>query len=99
MRIVYLAETMIDAHLVKNALEQAGLPAFVLGEYLTGAVGDLPARDYVRVAVPDSCEQAALPVVREVEQALAEARQVAIERANDADAAGEDFEGPVPFPA
>ncbi|NII09987.1 DUF2007 domain-containing protein [Oleiagrimonas sp. C23AA] len=96
MRIVYLAETMIDAHLVKNALEQAGLPAFVLGEYLTGAVGDLPARDYVRVAVPDSCEEAATPIVQEVERSLVEAREAVRE---DDDRAGEGFDGATPFPA
>lgn len=74
MRTIYHAESMIDAHLVKNALEQEGIPAFVAGEYLTGGVGELPARDFVSVAVPDSCVEAAEPVVREISQALAEAR-------------------------
>jgi len=31
MHIVYHAESLIDAHLVKNALEQAEIPAFIAG--------------------------------------------------------------------
>ena len=37
MQIVYRAANIIDANLVKGVLEQAGIPAFVSGEYLTGA--------------------------------------------------------------
>ncbi|MDE3209610.1 MAG: DUF2007 domain-containing protein, partial [Pseudomonadota bacterium] len=45
MHIAYRAESLIDAHLVKDALERAEIPAFVTGEYLTGGVGQLPAMD------------------------------------------------------
>lgn len=75
MRIAYRAETLIDAHLVKDALERADIPAFVAGEYLTGAVGNLPALDYVAVLVPEASLAAAEAVVREVELQLADARQ------------------------
>ena len=54
MHIAYHAESLIDAHLVKDALERAGIPAFVSGEYLTGGVGQLPAIDYVAVMVPEA---------------------------------------------
>lgn len=77
MRIVYRAESIIDAHLVKGALEQAGIPAYVAGEYLTGGIGQLPARDLIAVMVPDSLVAAADPHVRALERALAEARDVA----------------------
>lgn len=70
MRIVYRAESIIDAHLVKGALEQVGIPAFVSGEYLTGGVGQLPARDLIAVMVPDSLIDAAMPRVRELERDL-----------------------------
>ena len=53
MRIAYRAVTLIDAHLVKDALEREEIPAFIAGEYLTGAVGQLPALDYVAVMVPE----------------------------------------------
>ena len=54
MRIVYRAQSLIDAHLVKDALEREEIPAFISGEYLTGAVGQLPAIDYVAVMVPEA---------------------------------------------
>ncbi len=86
MRIAYRAETLIDAHLVKDALERAEIPAFVSGEYLTGAVGQLPALDYVAVLVPDVSLPAAERVVREIERDLAEARLALGEADEDPDA-------------
>jgi len=62
MHIIYRAENLFDAHLVKDALEHADIPAFIAGEYLTGAVGQLPAMDYIA------------GIVREVEAQLSEAR-------------------------
>ncbi|PWK88534.1 putative signal transducing protein [Fulvimonas soli] len=81
MRTVYLAETLIDAHLVKDALERAEIPAFVAGEYLTGGVGQLPARDFVAVQVPAAAVPAAQAVVREIAARLAQAREAAAEPA------------------
>ncbi|HTC28978.1 DUF2007 domain-containing protein [Dyella sp.] len=74
MRIVYRAQNLIDAHLVKDALENAEVPAFIAGEYLTGGVGQLPAMDYVAVLVPDSSIDIAEPIVREIDGALTQAR-------------------------
>ena len=70
MRIVYRAENLVDAHLVKDVLDQAGIPAFIQGEYLLGGIGQLPARDLIRVGVPDVCVEAAEPLVREVASRL-----------------------------
>ena len=86
MRIAYRAETLIDAHLVKDALERADIPAFISGEYLTGAVGQLPALDYVAVLVPEASLDAAERIVREVERSLAEARLAMDEADDDPDA-------------
>lgn len=80
MHIVYRAENLFDAHLVKDALEHAEIPAFISGEYLTGAVGQLPAMDYIAVMVPESSVAVANGVVREVEGRLSEARQAIDER-------------------
>lgn len=74
MHIAYRAESLIDAHLVKDALERAEIPAFVAGEFLTGGAGQLPARDLVAVMVPDACAGPAETVVRALDAALAEAR-------------------------
>ncbi|RUL76805.1 DUF2007 domain-containing protein [Dyella choica] len=85
MRIVYRAQNLIDAHLVKDALESAEVPAFISGEYLTGGVGQLPALDYVAVLVPESSIDAAEPVVRQIDHALAEARLAIRELDDDPD--------------
>ncbi|HEY4092836.1 MAG TPA: DUF2007 domain-containing protein [Luteibacter sp.] len=84
MRIVYHAQSLIDAHLVRDALEQAGIPAFISGEYLTGAMGELPVMGLVAVMVPDSAVEAAEGIVRSVDARLAEARAAAAEGDFDA---------------
>ncbi|MDQ6647705.1 MAG: DUF2007 domain-containing protein [Pseudomonadota bacterium] len=76
MHIIYRAENLFDAHLVKDALEASEIPAFISGEYLTGAVGQLPAMDYIAVMVPVSSVPLAQSIVNEVEAQLSEARQV-----------------------
>ena len=68
MRVVYEAENIIDAHLVKGVLEQAGFPVYIRGEYLTGAIGELPVAGLVAVCVPTIC-------VEEARRVLAQFRQ------------------------
>ena len=53
MRTVYQALNPIDAHLVKHALEDSDIPAFVLGEHLVGGMGELPALGLLGLAVAD----------------------------------------------
>ena len=77
MRIIYRAENLVDAHLVKDVLDQADIPAFISGEYLIGGVGQLPARDFIVVSVPDVCVEAAEPRVREIMEMLNDARVAA----------------------
>lgn len=88
MHTVYHAETLIDAHLVKDYLEQAGVPAFIAGEYLTGGVGQLPARGLITVGVPDSCVPVAEPLVQDVMAMLADVRQDDVADDKDADDPG-----------
>ena len=63
MRTVYIAQNLIDAHLVRHALEDAGLPAFVIGEHLLGGAGELPLGNLLEVRVPEGCEPAARAVI------------------------------------
>jgi hypothetical protein len=92
MHIIYRAENLFDAHLVKDALEADGIPAFISGEYLTGAVGQLPAMDYIAVMVPESSLAIASDIVHTVEAQLSEAR-VAIGENGDVP------DGPLTVPA
>ncbi|MBB5864496.1 hypothetical protein GGR61_002120 [Xanthomonas arboricola] len=41
MQIAYRASHIIDAHLAKHALEDAGITAFVFGESLLGGAGGI----------------------------------------------------------
>ena len=68
MKIVYQAENILDAHLVKGALENDDILAFVTGEYLTGAIGELPAHGLVAIMVPDDHVDAAVHFLRRLQE-------------------------------
>ena len=68
MQVVYHAENLVDAHLVKHALEAAGIPVFVLGEYLTGAMGELPMQGLIQVCVPDAALADARDCLTQIQQ-------------------------------
>jgi len=53
VRTIYQAENLIDAHLVKGRLENEGVPAWVLGDHLTGGMGQLPVSGFIAVCVAD----------------------------------------------
>jgi len=53
MKIVYHAANLIDAHLVRHALEAEEIPVFLQGEALTGGMGELPLFGTILVCVPD----------------------------------------------
>jgi len=75
VKIIYRAENIIDANLVKAALEEAGIPAFVAGQYLTGAIGQLPVSDLVTVMVAEPDVARAAPIVEGIDAALRERRE------------------------
>jgi hypothetical protein len=66
MRTVYEAANLIDAHLVRKALEAEGIPAFIRGEALIGGMGDLGVFGLVAVMVPDAAWPAARLLVEEL---------------------------------
>ncbi len=63
MHVIYQADNLFDAHLVKHALEDAGIPAFVFGESLLGGMGELPLFGVLRVCVPDLARPQAEDIV------------------------------------
>ncbi|MBN8715461.1 DUF2007 domain-containing protein [Thermomonas sp.] len=67
MRTVYDAANLIDAHLVKHALEDAGIPAFVRGEALTGGIGELGVFGLVAVMVADAAEPEARALIAQLQ--------------------------------
>lgn len=89
MRVAYLADHLFDAHLVKHALEDAGLPAFVFGESLLGGMGELPLFGVLRVCVPDAAFTEAHAIVQ----------AMGMESGASAPMSGEDDEGLGVLPA
>jgi hypothetical protein len=86
--VVYEAENIIDANLVKNALDEEGIHAFISGQYLTGAAGELPPLALVKVMVAEIDWTRARAIAERIDEALAERR-----------AAPESDDGWVPDPA
>jgi hypothetical protein len=83
MRVVYEAENLIDAHLIKGLLEHHGIPAWVRGNYLAGAVGELPVSGLLAVCVPEVA-------VPEANEALAQWRAQQAQPLADEEDAGVD---------
>lgn len=66
MKVVYEAANIIDAHLIRHALEAAEIPVFLKGEALVGGMGELPLFGVVQVCVPDVAWPEARGVVEAV---------------------------------
>ena len=66
MRTVYEAANLIDAHLVRQALEAEGIPAFIRGEALTGGIGELGVFGLLAVMVPELAWPQARSLVEEL---------------------------------
>ena len=54
MRTLYQAQNTVEAHMIINMLQQAGVEARRDGEYLQGAVGEIAPFGNVRVRVDES---------------------------------------------
>ena len=64
MRVVYQAEDILDAYMVKAILQDHGVESHVLGEYLQGGMGELPASGLVQVAVAENDVKKAEKILR-----------------------------------
>lgn len=53
MKTVFEASSAVEAHMLQDVLRQQEIPAHVHGEFLPGAVGELPAGGLVRLVVDD----------------------------------------------
>ena len=64
METVFQASLALDAHLVQDLLERAGIDSHIEGEYLQGAAGGLPLDNPVRVRVaPERAAEARRVIV------------------------------------
>ncbi|MEM7304909.1 MAG: DUF2007 domain-containing protein [Pseudomonadota bacterium] len=69
MKTVLHALDSIEANLIKGLLENEGISCAVLGEYLHGAIGELPANDLIRVVVNDEDYEPAVRLLESWKQA------------------------------
>lgn len=67
MKTVYEASNTLEAHMIRNLIEQFGISAWVDGEYLQGGVGEIQAMGIVRVQVNDVDYQQASQVISDWE--------------------------------
>lgn len=70
MAIIYRNSNYIEAQLVKGMLEAEGFDVRLHGSFLTGALGELPAENFIAIEVPDHQAESALLKVREYEEAI-----------------------------
>lgn len=68
MVIVYTASDYIEGNLVRGLLESHGIEAYVNGEYLQGAIGELMPMGHIMLSVEDEDETAARRVIERYEQ-------------------------------
>ena len=54
MQILHEASDMLQAHLLADLLQRAGVPAHVQGDYLQGAAGLLPVSGLVQVVTQEN---------------------------------------------
>ncbi len=64
MTVVYRPANTAEAHLIRQMLEAEGIPAYIQGEYLQGAIGGLPiSNTELMLRVPDEHAEAARVIV------------------------------------
>jgi hypothetical protein len=72
MQIIHHAANLTDAYLLRQLLEDAGIPAHLNGEYLQGALGEVPANTPILLMVPDEHAQTARAIVLDWERSTPE---------------------------
>ena len=65
MKLVYEPANAIEAHMILNLLEQAGLSGRVDGEFLQGGVGELQASGFIRVMIEEVDYEAARKIIEQ----------------------------------
>lgn len=73
MQVIYRADNWVDAQLVKGWLQEQGLPVFLSGEFLAGAMGELPAGDLLAIRVHDEEVERAMRLLAELRELRGEA--------------------------
>jgi hypothetical protein len=65
VKTLLYAQDLIEAQLIKNLLQSEGIESMILGEFLQGAIGELPPSGLIRVNVEDDIYEQALRLVED----------------------------------
>jgi hypothetical protein len=68
MEKVFEASNGLEAHLIRDLLERAGVPSRIDGEFLTGGIGELPVGNLVAVSVAPEHVAEAREIIADWEQ-------------------------------
>jgi hypothetical protein len=71
---IFEAANTVEAHMILNLLEQAGLTGRIEDEYLQGGMGEIPAVGIIRVMILESDFEAAKKIVDEWDALMLAAR-------------------------
>ncbi len=69
MKLVYEANQLGEAHIIKHLLERAGLHPIIHGEYLQGGVGEIAASGLLKVMVPETDYKEAKGIIQTWDEA------------------------------
>jgi len=70
MKTVFDANNSLEAHLVLGLLKQVGIDGIISGEYLQGAMGELPAFGLVKVLVAEQDYRRASEIIADWQQSM-----------------------------
>jgi hypothetical protein len=68
LKTAFEASTAVEAHMILHLLQQAGVEGQVLGDFLPGGAGEIPAQGLVRVVVADGDESEARSIIADWER-------------------------------
>ena len=68
MRVIFNAQNIIEAYLIKGLLASDDIIAHINGEFLQGGSGELPAINLISVSVSDEDTNIASKVIANYEQ-------------------------------
>ena len=82
MKLLYEAPNTVEAHMILNLLELAGLCARIDGEYLQGGIGELQAIGVIRVMIEDNDYAEGKSIIQEwdAKQPILETQKLVIKK-------------------
>lgn len=67
MKQIFEAQTIIEAHIVAGLLEQYDIQCYISGQFLQGAIGELPVGDFAKLSVANENVPAAEKLIADYE--------------------------------